>query len=117
MEGATYPDGTSVPMVAAIQEFGAPARNIPPRPFFRGMIAKESPNWGDQLGAALTSTQYDATRALEMMGEEIKGELTESIRDFGSPANSESTVERKGFNDPLIDTGHMVNSITARVNE
>jgi hypothetical protein len=117
MEGATYPDGTSVPMVAAIQEFGAPANNIPPRPFFRGMIAKDSPHWGDQLGTLLKATQYDGSRALELMGEEIKGELTESIRDFGTPANSESTVDQKGFNDPLIDTGHMINSITARVKE
>src|SRR4029077_15356101 len=39
-EGAPHPDGASVPMGAAIQEFGAPKVGIPPRPFFRNMIAK-----------------------------------------------------------------------------
>ena len=28
-EGATEESGASIPMIAAIQEFGAPARNIP----------------------------------------------------------------------------------------
>ena len=42
LENATYPDGKPVAMIAAIQEFGAPARNIPPRPFFRQMIAAKS---------------------------------------------------------------------------
>ena len=32
LAGATYPDGKPVAMIAAIQEFGAPAAGIPPRP-------------------------------------------------------------------------------------
>ena len=35
--GALY--GTSVAMVAAIQNYGAPRAGIPPRPFFNNMIA------------------------------------------------------------------------------
>ena len=46
LAGATYPDGTSVPMVAALNEFGVPSRNQPPRPFFRNMIAAKSNEWG-----------------------------------------------------------------------
>ena len=49
LENATYPDGKPVAMIAAIQEFGAPARNIPPRPFFRQMIAAKSRNGRRQL--------------------------------------------------------------------
>ena len=45
LEGATYPDGTSIPMVAAVNEFGAPSRGIPPRPFFRTMVADKSSTW------------------------------------------------------------------------
>ena len=36
-ENATYPDGTSVALVAALNEFGT--GKIPPRPFFRNMVA------------------------------------------------------------------------------
>ena len=32
---AKYPDGTSIPMVALVHEFGSPSRGIPARPLFR----------------------------------------------------------------------------------
>jgi len=47
LAGATYPDGTSVPLVAALNEFGVPSHNQPPRPFIRNMIAKEQDHWGE----------------------------------------------------------------------
>ena len=53
LEGSTYPDGTPTALVAAVQNFGAPARGIPPRPFFSNMITKYGPGWGDQLGLGL----------------------------------------------------------------
>ena len=34
LSGATYPSGVSVALVASVHEWGAPRRNIPPRPFF-----------------------------------------------------------------------------------
>lgn len=111
LEGSTYPDGTSTPMVAAIQEFGAPSQGIPPRPFFRNMIAKESPRWGDDLATALKANDYDSTAALNEMGELIAGQLKESILDTNSPELSEKTVAKKGFAKPLVDTAHMVNSV------
>lgn len=117
MEGATYPDGTSVPMVAAINEFGAPSKNIPPRPYFRGMIQKESKHWADDIAKILPSVGYDAKQALELMGQEIKGELQQSIRDLKTPANAKSTIKKKGFDDPLIDSSHMINSVDYEVNE
>ena len=115
LEGATYPDGTSVPMVAAIQEFGAPAKNIPPRPFFRNMISKESPQWGDILADQLVSTDYDADLSLSRMGEEIAGELRQSITDTNSPVLSPRTIAAKGFDKPLVDAGHMQSSISFEV--
>jgi len=45
LEGSTYPDGTPTALVAAIQNFGAPARGIPPRPFFSNMVTAKSPGW------------------------------------------------------------------------
>lgn len=115
LEGARYPDGTSVALVAAIQNFGAPARGIPPRPFFSNMVAEKSPSWAPALGDLLKSTGYDPQAALEMMGEGIKGQLQQSIRNTNSPPLSPRTIERKGFEKPLIDTGHMLNSVDYEV--
>ena len=41
LSNATYPNGTPVALIALIQDSGAPSRGIPPRPFFRNMIAKK----------------------------------------------------------------------------
>jgi hypothetical protein len=111
-EHATYPDGTRVALVATIQEFGAPAAGIPPRPFFRGMVARESGHWGDDLAALLKHNGMDGPAALEAIGQEIEEELKMSIRDLISPPLKEATIARKGNPKPLIDTGHMLNSVT-----
>lgn len=115
LEGATYPDGKPVAMIAAIQEFGAPSRGIPPRPYFRNMIALRSPNWGDAIAVNLKNNDYDAEKAMNFVGEGIKGQLQQSIIDTNSPPLSPTTVRRKGFDKPLIDTGHMLNSVDYNV--
>ncbi|KMO33906.1 hypothetical protein VQ02_19905 [Methylobacterium variabile] len=111
LEGASYPDGTSVAMVAAIDEFGAPANNQPPRPFFRSMIADKSSGWPTSLAATLKTTNYDPKAALGLMGEGIKGQLQQSILDLTSPPLSPKTIARKGFDKPLIDSSVMINSV------
>ncbi|MGF6633530.1 hypothetical protein [Paraburkholderia sp. MM6662-R1] len=158
MEDATYPDGTPVALIAAMNEFGGDVTipehevtlhrkvnkegdflkggrfvkhaqsnfetthlvpehtvTIPPRPYFRGMVQKESGHWGSDIGKLLKANDYDAPLALAQMGELIQGELQESIRDFSDPQNASSTIAQKGFNDPLIESGHMMNSTSHRV--
>lgn len=113
MEGATYEDGTPVAAVAYWNEYGT--STIQPRPFFRGMVAKKSPQWGSDLATVLREKDNDAAKALGIMGERIKDQLTESINEFTTPALSPRTIEQKGFDKPLIDTGHMRDSITSKV--
>ena len=111
LEGSTYPDGTSVPMVAAIQNFGAPAAGIPARPFFSNMVREKSPKWGESLGNLAKANDYDIDQTLGQMGEAIKDQLQASIRDFDSVPLAPGTVASKGFDKQLIDTGHMQNSV------
>jgi len=119
MSDATYPDKNHTPVaaVAATNEFGRPDHNQPPRPFFRGMITKESPHWGKGLGDILKSEDYDAARSLRIMGKEIEGELVQSIQDFTTPGLAESTKKAKGFDKPLIDTDVMWRSVDSFVEE
>jgi len=107
LEKATYPDGKSVAAIAAINEFGGSG---PPRPFFRNMIKANAPTWGDDVGKVLKATSFDASRTLGLMGERIVGQLRQSIRDLTSPPLARSTVRRKGFDKPLVETGVMLNS-------
>lgn len=141
LSGATYPNGTPVAMVAAIQEYGSPKVGIPPRPFMRTMIAEKSPSWPKALKGLLKANDYDAARALDIAGEGIADQLRESIIALQEPALSPVTLMlRKMFgNDhsritfadvtearrrvkagesyagvstkPLVWTGHLLNSV------
>lgn len=91
LEDATYPDGTKVATVAALNNFGAPAAGIPPRPFFSNMVADKSPAWGDRFAQVLEHAGYDPDVALERMGLGIAGQLRQSIVDTNDPANSPVT--------------------------
>ena len=116
LEGATYPDGTPVATVAAVQEWGAPSKGIPPRPFFRKVIkGEDAKTWGPTLNALLKQTDMDAARALDTLGQVIVGQIKQSIKDTRSPPNAPSTIARKGFNKPLIDTAVMLNSVDHEV--
>lgn len=115
LEGATYPDGTPVATVAAANEFGRPDKGQPPRPFFRQMIEENSPNWGRQIGKLLKANGGDSAAALDAMGSVIKGQLQRSINQFTSPPLAPSTIERKGFDKPLIETAHMLRSVDYEV--
>lgn len=116
LESATpYQDGTSTPLVAAIQEFGAPSRGIPPRPFFRNMVAAKRGEWPDAIAQLLQANNYDATVTMNIVGQAIAGQLRQSIHDTNAPPLVPSTIARKGFAKPLIDTGHMYNSVNHEV--
>ena len=93
LAGATYPDGTPVAQVAFWNEFGHGGRfPSPPRPFFRTMVANDSPGWAVRLGRALTYFDMDAQKALSAMGESIAGELRESIINISGPELSPTTL-------------------------
>ena len=144
LEGSTYPDGTSTPMVAAIQEFGAPRAGIPPRPYIRPTVKEHSSEWPEQIADQLKKTNYNSRIALTRMGAVIKGEIQLAIRDVQSPPLSPVTLMvrqivgpngRATFADvlearrrvkagehaqgvsakPLIWTSHLLNSVDFRV--
>lgn len=148
LEDATYPDGTPVAMVAAIQEFGAPSRNIPPRPYFREMIKEKADTWADATSNLLATNDFDAVKTLNQVGAGIAGQLQASIKKQNQPPLSKVTlmlrkmksedsslivtgatvgeaVERVAKDEstagvptkPLIDTGHLWNSVSWEVTE
>lgn len=113
LSGATYPDGTSVAMVAAIQNYGS--GTIPPRPFFSNMVAAKSKEWPGAIAGLLVANDYDAEKTLQITGQAISGQLKQAIRDTSAPPLAPSTIARKGFSKPLIDTGQMLNSVDFEV--
>lgn len=121
LASAKYPDGTPVAGVAFMDEFGRTVKAKDgayyqlPRPFFRNMIAAKSPKWGAALGKIAVTTDYDIRKTLMLMGEGIAGQLQASIRELTSPPLAPSTIAKKGFSKPLIDTAVMINSVSYTV--
>lgn len=126
-KGGTEPDGESTPLVAFINEYGRIVRSKEgdyyqmPRPFFRNMIAKGEKTWGAALAKCLIAADYDAVEALKQMGDEMVGELKESIQELYYPPLAPSTIAHKKFaqqpTKPLIDSGNMLNSADSWVEE
>lgn len=113
LEGVTYSDGMSVPMVASLNEFGT--YNIPPRPFFRNAINKNSDKWGKIFLQGMQ--KQGARNAFGLLGERIRKDIVQSINDTNEPPNSPVTIARKGSSKPLVDTGLMRASVNYRIKE
>ncbi|ATJ91544.1 hypothetical protein HK16_05810 [Acetobacter senegalensis] len=90
---------------------------IPPRPFFRGAIAKNKDEWGKVLGISLKRSGYSAATALATVGQKMVEDIQGSIIDFSDPPNSPSTVRKKGYNNPLLHTRVMLRAVDAEVDE
>jgi hypothetical protein len=114
LEGSTASNGDSIPLRAALNEFGHTMPNgtvVPPRPFFRSMLASKSPEWPSAVANLLKTNDYDAEKTLALAGEGIKGQLQSSIAEFNSVPLAQSTIDRKGSEKQLVETGDMLNAV------
>lgn len=110
LDNATYPatphrpkqGGLSVAQVAFWNEFGTV--HSPPRPSFRQMISKNSPDWPTMLTNALKANHYDAQAALALLGIEITAELQESIQhgSFQEPSPVTLMLRKMADDDPNL---------------
>lgn len=121
IDGATYPDGTSVAMVAATDEYGDPANNQQPRPFFRNAIAEHESEWTDAISRGLAKG-IDARDVLAAVGEVIVGDVVQSISTLMDPPIKGSTIaarKRRGNDStkPLVDTKVMIRDVHYEVSE
>jgi hypothetical protein len=95
LAAARYPNGVSVALVGALNEFGT--SRAPPRPAIRNMLKEKSKDWPASAAAILQNTHNDVPLTLQLLGEGIKGQWQAAIRDLWDPPLAPSTVARKGF--------------------
>lgn len=113
-QGTTEEPATVVD-VATWNEYGL---GVPERSFIRqtaDLKAAEitrfaAKQYGDVVGG--TST---AKSAMERVGMFTQGLIQQRIADGIPPENSPATIDRKGSDKPLIDTGQLRSSITYEV--
>jgi len=107
-----YPDGTSVIMVGTVHEFGSPARGVPQRSYLRSTVQEQRRAYKKlfaKLSKKIVSGDMDKEQALNIIGLQVQTDVREKITDISSP----TLKHRKG--NPLVDTGHLRQSIIFKV--
>ena len=108
-----YKTGASVIQVAIWNNYGT--RRIPPRPFFdlgAIRIQRELHLIADADIRLCLQGKLDATTMMNQWGVKSKGIIQEQILNTSSPPDAPRTIAKKGSAHPLIDTGHMMQSVT-----
>ena len=110
-----YEDGVHTATIASVQEYGSADGRIPERSFLRAGISDAEGQikkvYEKFLPEAIDG-KTDMNHIQSLVGEVAAGRIVERISEGIDPANAASTVKAKGSSTPLIDTGHLRNSIT-----
>ena len=105
----------TVAEIAMSHEFGL---GVPQRSFLRSTVDEHGDKYAriaeNGLGKAIDGTGTVAG-ALDLVGVVVKGDVQVKIEEIREPAHSEATIAKKGSSNPLIDTGHMRQSIDYKV--
>ena len=116
--GLSYPDGTELLTVAAVNNFGSRSQGIPARDFMSagstGAVEATSPI-AEVLIPKLNEGTITKERILETLGPVAEAEFKKAITELDEPENAESTIKAKGSSNPLIDTGLLQQSFTHAV--
>lgn len=107
-----------VAVIAAVHEFGSDDGTIPERSYLRSTFDEQR----DALLAALEESvgqaidgKVDLEKGLEKLGETLVEDIRRKIQQGIAPDLDEDTIEAKGNDTPLIDTGRLLEAITAEM--
>ncbi|QDH49636.1 hypothetical protein KYLE_40 [Pantoea phage Kyle] len=90
----------------------------PPRPFMRfaGLLfSADRRRIENNIAKKLFSGKIDADQALAQIGLAMEAKIVDSIKEGEWIGNSYFTIKQKGFDKPLIETGHMWQTVSSKV--
>lgn len=93
--------------------FGNPAP-IPPRPWLIPGVQSGKQDIVDTIAHGVAN-DLPLDQLLEQVGAFAAGAVQQYMTDLRTPPNSDYTIEQKGSDNPLIDTGSLLQSITYKV--
>ena len=114
-DASPYPDGTSVIMVGLVHEFGSSDGKIPERSFLRAALDENREEflkfWKDGAAKAILTLDKNSSKVLPMLGQMMQAAVQEKIVTLRTPGLKLDTILNKKSSNPLIDTGHMRQSV------
>lgn len=123
-DGREVADGDDLNLagIARVNEFGAPEANIRARPWLRTAAANDGRKWAKAFRRAVTAARKGESPApaYRLTGQAMVASVKTSLLDGRWKPNAPSTIAKKstssGVGDqPLFDTGRLVNSQRAAV--
>jgi len=98
--------------IALWNEMGT-SNGIPERPFIRQTFDNHAEDIAATQKAVVQRVMNGATpqEAASVVGAKVKALMQREIAEGGFTANKPETIKRKGSDVPLIDTGHMRQSV------
>ena len=100
--------------VAAVHEFGAPARNIPERSFIRTSFDDNFTalqEFKKMQAALVIQGKQSAMTGIRKIGEWLTNKTKARINSNIPPKLADKTIARKHSSRALIDTAQMINSV------
>jgi len=110
-----YPNGATLGEVAVRNEFGI---GPPERRFLRSTFDQKNKQWAKEIAKYMSQQSVRSTfdrRVTIFIGKVIRNDVAQTVLLKKSPPNARFTVLRKGFNDPLIHTFKLHNSLNFEV--
>ncbi len=116
-----YPneESTNLIVVAATNEFGSADGRVPERSFLRAGLNEKKAElrkvWKQRLAKQILEGKITPEKALRKIGLWAQTVVQNKIRSLKTPPNNDRTIARKKSSNPLIDTGHMIQSVRFEV--
>lgn len=130
---AVYEGGAPVAGVAYVQEFGSPARGIPPRLGLRSTAEEKRQDWAETAKGAARAAALGKLPAENMMPAvclAAEGAVRARITKVNSPPLKQSTIDARkrrlanggagaqaSIAKPLVDTGILLNTLTSETDK
>ncbi len=114
-----YPKtGESVVEVGLRNEFGVESERIPERSFLRTTLEEHKKKYFAQATKVIKASikqRKPIDKTLSLVGQSMESDIKRKIETLKDPGNAKFTIKKKGFDNPLVETGHMRQSIRYEV--
>lgn len=97
-------------------EFGSD--NVPARPFMRSTHDTQRLDWIKRMQidfGRVMDGKLSGRGMLESVGRLATSDIRRAVVNWDTPPNAPRTIAQKGVDDPLVDTGEMLDSIDYQV--
>ena len=113
-------DNDNLPMAQVAQwiDEGVASKNIPPRDFIRTGLTNDLKRGTNDASfkriITAVANGQDVFKALHKEGDSFRQTLRQVMIDWDTPPNSPTTIELKGFDDPLIESSELISNVSVK---